>query len=74
MADLNKITMEQFVITGISFLTGDRVEISRPMTKEEADFRLKREKECRRKSRFHAYTRLRVERRLPVQLRIKFDE
>ena len=63
-----------YVITAISRLTGDRVEISGPMTKDMAEQRLAREVESRKRQRFPTYTRLRVERRLPTQLTIKFDE
>ena len=65
---------EQYVITGISALTGNREEISRPMSEEEARARLEREIESRRKHKHPAYKRLRVERRLPVQLTINFSE
>lgn len=63
-----------FVITAISRLTGDRVEISGPMSRDMAEKRLAREVESRKRQRFPTYTRLRVERRLPTQLTIKFDE
>lgn len=63
-----------YVITAISRLTGDRVEISGPMSKEMAESRLVREVESRKRQRFPTYTRLRVEKRLPTQLTIKFDE
>lgn len=67
-------TMEQpqFVITGISRLTGEREEISRPMDEDEAQIRLDRELANRKRHKYPAYTRLRVERRLPVQLTINF--
>lgn len=65
---------KQYVITGISTLTGDREEISRPMTQEEARARLERELESRRKHKHPAYKRLRVELRLPVQLTINFAD
>lgn len=61
-----------YVITGINTLTGEREEISRPMIQEEAEARLEREKESRKRQKYAAHTRLRVERRLPVQLTIKF--
>lgn len=63
---------EQYVITGISTLTGQREEISRPMSQEEAEARLEREMQSRRLHKHPAYRRLRVERRLPIQLTIKF--
>lgn len=62
----------QYVITGISRLTGEREEISRPMDEDEAQVRLDRELENRKRHKYPAYTRLRVERRLPVQLTINF--
>lgn len=66
--------MIQYVITGISRLTGEREEISRPMSKEEAYQRLEREEASRSMHRHPSYTHLRVQRRLPVQLLIPFDE
>lgn len=63
-----------YVITGVSRLTGEREEISRPMTEEEVKARLERELLSRRKHRHPAYTRLRVGRRLPVQLTLNFDD
>lgn len=63
-----------YVITAINCLTGRREEISRPMTEEEARARLDREEASRQKQRYQAYKRLRVERRLPVQLIIKFED
>lgn len=61
-----------YVITGISRLTGCREEISRPMGEEEAHERLERELASRRHQRYAAYSHLRVERRLPVQLVLQF--
>lgn len=63
---------ERYVITGINALTGEREELSRPMTQADAEARLEREKESRKRQKYAAHTRLRVERRLPVQLTIKF--
>lgn len=65
---------QPYVITAISILTGDRVEISGPMSKDMAEQRLAREVESRKRQRFPTYTRLRVERRLPTQLTIQFSE
>lgn len=65
---------EEYVITAISRLTGDRVEISGPMPQAAAESRLRRELDSRRRQRFPTYTRLRVEKRLPVQLTIKFND
>lgn len=64
----------QYVITGISRLTGEREEISRAMTEPEARARLERELESRRRQKYAAHTRLRVERRLPIQLTFKFEQ
>lgn len=65
---------EEYVITAISRLTGDRVEISGPMPHDAAEARLQRELDSRRRQRYPTYTRLRVEKRLPVQLTIKFSD
>lgn len=65
---------ERFVITGVNALTGQREEISRPMTKEDAEARLERELESRKRQRYAAHKRLRVELRLPIQLTINFNE
>lgn len=68
-----EVKEELYVITAVSRLTGERVEISGPMSHECALGRLQREQEARGRQRYQAYTRLRVERRLPVQLSFKFD-
>lgn len=65
---------ERYVITGVNCLTGCREELSRPMTREAAEERLEREIESRRRQRYAAHKRLRVELRLPIQLTIKFDD
>lgn len=65
---------DQFVITAISKLMGGRVEISGPMEENQAKERLDREKENRRHQRYQVYSHLRVERRLPVQLNLKFED
>lgn len=65
---------EKWVVTGKSRLDGFRYEISGPMTEDQARQRLAREQENRSRQRFPAYTRLRVERRLPTQLTIKFND
>lgn len=69
-----KVKEEQYVITAVSRLTGERVEISGPMSREIAMGRLQREQEARGRQRYKAYTRLRVEKRLPVQLLFKFED
>lgn len=63
-----------YVITGINTLTGQREELSGPMDEDSARVRLEREIANRRYQRYQAHKRLRVERRLPVQLTIKFQE
>ena len=63
-----------YVITGINALTGQREELSGPMYEDAAKARLEREIANRRYQRYQAHKRLRVERRLPVQLTIKFQE
>lgn len=65
---------DMFVITGVSRLTGYREEISRAMSESDAKDRLQRELQSRKYIKYPAHTRLRVERCLPVQLTIKFDE
>lgn len=63
-----------YVITGINVLTRQREELSGPMDEDAAKARLEREIMNRRYQRYQTHKRLRVERRLPVQLTIKFDE
>lgn len=65
---------DKFVITAISKLMRGRVEISGPMEENQAKERLEREKENRRHQRYQVYTHLRVERRLPVQLNLIFED
>lgn len=64
----------QYVITGINSLSGFREEISRPMSEEEAQQRLQRELENRRHQKYAAHKRLRVEKRLPIQLTFNFND
>lgn len=64
----------RYVITGINVLTGQREELSGPMDEDAAKARLEREIANRRYQRYQTHKRLRVERRLPVQLTIKFNE
>lgn len=64
----------EFVITGINRLTGHREELSRPMSREEAEERLQREVANRKHQRYQPHTKLRVEKRLPVQLTIRFNQ
>lgn len=65
---------ERYVITGINALTGQREELSGPMDEDSARARLEREIANRRYQRYQPYKRLRVERRLPVQLTLKFQD
>lgn len=62
------------MITGINVLSGQREELSGPMTEDVAKARLEREIANRRYQRYQTHKRLRFERRLPVQLTIKFNE
>lgn len=63
----------RYVITGINVLSGQREELSGPMDEDAAKARLEREIANRRYQRYQAHKRLRVERRLPVQLTINFN-
>lgn len=65
---------DKYVITAISKLSGTRVEISGPMSEDAARLRLEKELASRKRQKYAAYTRLRVERRQPVQLTLQFDE
>ena len=68
------MSQEKFIITGLNRLSGRRDQISRPMTREDAEQRLLRELENRRRQKYAAYTRLKVERLEAVQLTIPFQE
>lgn len=65
---------KQYVVTACNRLSGVREEISGPMSEEQARQRLEREIANRSRQRYQPYTRLRVERRLPVQLILQFSE
>lgn len=65
---------DKFVITGVNQLTGQREELSRTMTRAEAEERLKREKESRKHQRYQPHKRLRLERVVAIQLTIKFED
>lgn len=65
---------DKWVVTAINKLMGRREEISGPMTKEAAQERLQREESSRRYQRYQTHCRLRVERRQPEQLTIKFND
>lgn len=64
---------EMFVITGVNALTNLREEISGPMPAAAASARLEREIESRKNQRYQPHKKLRVEKRLPVQITIKFE-
>lgn len=68
------MNQKKFIITGLNRLSGRRDQISRPMTREDAEQRLLRELENRRRQKYAAYTRLKVERLEAVQLTIPFQE
>lgn len=72
----NGMTRHQdtFVITGINRLSGQREELSGPMEHDQAELRLERYKENTKWQRMPTYTRLRIERRLPIQLTIQFNQ
>ena len=63
-----------FVITGRNRLSGYREEISGAMPRELAEERLQRERNNRRHQRYQTHTDLRIEKRLPVQLSLKFND
>lgn len=65
---------DRYVITGINALTGQREELSGPMDEDAARARLEREIANRRYQRYQPHKRLRVERRLPVQLTLNFQD
>lgn len=65
---------EMYVITGVNALSGQREEISGPMGEDQARARLARELESRRRQRYQTHKKLRVEKRLPIQLTIKFND
>lgn len=61
-----------YIITGVNRLTGTRDQLSRAMTKEEAQERLEREIASRRYQRYQPHTRLRIEHLEPAQLTFNF--
>lgn len=63
-----------YVVTAENRLSGVREEISGPMSEDQARQRLEREIANRSRQRYQPYRRLRVERRLPVQLTLHFNE
>lgn len=65
---------DSYVITAVNVLTGQREEISGSMPEEAARERLAREIESRKRQRYQPHKKLRVEKRLPVQLTLKFED
>lgn len=67
--------MEQrnWVITGRNKLSGYTEELTGPMTRQEAEERLQRERESRRNQRYMPYTNMRVEKLAPRQLTLNFE-
>lgn len=63
-----------YIITGVNQLTRRREQLSRPMTRQQADERLRRENESRKYQRYAAHTRLKIERLDAVQLTINFND
>lgn len=64
---------DEFLVTGLSRLSGMREELTGVMPRELAQQRMERYKLSTRQQKYPTYTRLRVERRLPIQLTIKFE-
>ena len=64
---------DSYVITAVNVLTGQREEISGPMPEDAARERLAREIESRKRQRYQPHKKLRVEKRLPVQLTLIFE-
>jgi len=64
----------QYIITGINRLTHERDQISRPMSKEDAQERLSLELENRKHQKYPSYIRLRIEPLVAVQLTIQFKD
>lgn len=65
---------EQYIITGINKLTGQREQLSRPMGEQEAIARLERERQSRGRQRYQPYSRLKIERLTAIQLTIQFKD
>lgn len=64
----------KYVITGINTLTGQREQLSRAMEKEDAQERLQREIANRRRQKYQAHKRLKLEPYVAVQLTIPFND
>lgn len=63
-----------YIITGVNQLTHRREQLSRPMTRQQAEERLEREIANRKYQRYAAHTRLKIERLEAVQLTFRFDD
>lgn len=64
----------KYVITGINTLTGQREQLSRAMEKEDAQERLQREIDNRRRQKYQAHKRLKLEPYVAVQLTLQFKD
>lgn len=64
---------DQYYITALSRLTGQRVVISREMSKEEAQETMGRYLASYGRQKYTPYSRLKVERRQPIQLKLELD-
>lgn len=65
---------DRFIITGRNKLTGKRDQISRVMTEVEAEERLARELANRKHHKYPAYSHLKKERLVAVQLTLQFQD
>lgn len=63
-----------YIITGVNQLTHRREQLSRPMSRQQAEERLQREIDNRKYQRYAAHTRLKIERLEAVQLTFRFDD
>lgn len=64
----------KYIITGINTLTGQREQLSRAMDKEDAQERLQREIDNRRRQKYQAHKRLKLEPYVAVQLTLQFKD
>lgn len=72
---MDEKSVREWVVTGVSRLSGTREELTGGMpTREAARQRMERYRENTRTQRYPTYTRLRVEPRMPIQLTINFQE
>lgn len=67
--------IDYWTVTGVSRLTGEREELTGGIpSREMAVERMRRYQENTRRQRYPTYMRLRVEKRLPIQLTIPFND